>query len=248
MKNIPIDGVRERLIFALDLTEDLTETLSWAERLKGHVGMFKVGQESFTRYGPEVVARIHQGGGKVFLDLKYHDIPQTVARAAEAAVEMGVAMFNVHALGGKEMIREAVRATEHKAEQLRRPKPVLLAVTVLTSLNNSDLEALGFRSPLEEIVVKLACLAREEGASGVVASPQDILAVRKACGPDFLIVTPGIRAPDHAGDDQKRTLSPGEAVRLGADYLVVGRPIRRAADPVLQAEAMVQEMSGAISQ
>jgi orotidine-5'-phosphate decarboxylase len=242
MKNIRISDLKERLIFALDLTDDFTETLSWVKRLTGHVGMFKVGKEAFTRYGPEIVAGIRGAGGKVFLDLKFHDIPQTVARASEVAVELGVVMFNVHAMGGRKMIREAVLAAGRRTEELHIPKPVILAVTVLTSLNDNDLEVIGFRSSLKEIVVNLARLAQDEGASGVVASPQDIMAVKKACGQDFIVVTPGIRGKDVAGDDQKRTLTAGEAIRLGADYLVVGRPIRMAADPVAEADAIVKEM------
>jgi orotidine-5'-phosphate decarboxylase len=244
MKNTRSENPKERLIFALDATGDLAGSISWVERLKGHVGMFKVGKEAFTRYGPEIVARIQGGGAKVFLDLKFHDIPHTVARAAEAAVELGVAMFNLHALGGKEMLREAVLATEKRADELRIPKPAILAVTVLTSLNDDDLKAIGFRSPVKDAVLSLARLAQDEGVSGVVASPQDVAVIRKICGPDFIIVTPGIRGRDSAGDDQKRTLTAGEAVKYGADYLVVGRPIRRAADPVAEADAIVSEMSG----
>ena len=243
MKNIRIDRARERLIFALDGTGDLAGTISWVQLLQGHVGMFKVGKEAFTRYGPEVVARIKGLGGKVFLDLKFHDIPQTVASAAVAAVELGVTMFNVHALGGKAMLREAVFAARKKAEELKIASPIILAVTVLTSLNGADLEAIGFTADVEDIVLNLARLAQDQGVSGVVASPQDIVAIRNACGPDFVIVTPGIRGRDAAADDQKRTLTAGEAVRLGADYLVVGRPIRLAADPVIEADAIVKEMS-----
>lgn len=243
MKNTRINAPRERLVFALDGTGDLAGTMSWVERLQGHVGMFKVGKEAFTRYGPEIVARIQGLGGKVFLDLKFHDIPQTVARAAEAAVELSVAMFNVHAMGGKAMLREAVSAAGKKAEELKITPPVILAVTVLTSLNGADLEAIGFKSDLEDIVLNLARLAQDQGVSGVVASPRDIEAIRKACGPDFIIVTPGIRGKDAVADDQKRTLTAGEAVRLGADYLVVGRPIRLAAYPIIEADAIVKEMS-----
>jgi len=243
MKNIRNSSPRERLVFALDGTGDLEGTMSWVERLQGHVGMFKVGKEAFTRYGPEIVARVQGLGGKVFLDLKFHDIPETVARAAEAAVELNVAMFNMHAMGGKAMLREAVLATGKKAEKLGITPPIILAVTVLTSLNGADLELIGFNSDLEGIVLNLARLAQDQGVSGVVASPQDIVAIRKACGPDFVILTPGIRGKGAAADDQKRTLTAGEAVRLGADYLVVGRPIRLAADPIIAADMIVEEMS-----
>jgi orotidine-5'-phosphate decarboxylase len=245
MKNIRNNSLKERLIFALDATGDLAETLSWVVRLKDHVGMFKVGKEAFTRYGPEIVARITGAGGKVFLDLKFHDIPQTAARAAEAAVELGVSMFNMHALGGRKMLREAISSASRRAEELEISKPLILAVTVLTSLNSTDLEILGFRSSVEETVLNLAKLAQDAGAAGVVASPQDIAAVRNACGRNFVIVTPGIRGKTElTGDDQKRTLTAGEAARRGADYLVVGRPIRLAADPVAEADAIVREISG----
>lgn len=244
MKNTQSKNLKERLIFALDGTGDLAGTLSWVARLKDHVGMFKVGKEAFTRYGPEIVARIRGEGGKVFLDLKFHDIPQTVAKAAEAAVEMGVDMFDMHAIGGRKMLREAVSSASKKAEELQIPKPVILAVTVLTSLNSNDLGALGFRLSIEELVTHLAKLAQDEGASGVVASPQDIATIREACGRDFIVVTPGIRGKTElTGDDQKRTLTAAEAVRRGADYLVVGRPIRLAADPMAEADAIVREMS-----
>ncbi len=246
MKNITSDDPRQRLIFALDGTGDLAGALAWTERLRQHVGMFKVGKEAFTRYGPEIVTRIHALGGRVFLDLKFHDIPQTVAMAAEAAVELGVAMFNMHALGGRAMLRAAVLAARKRAQELKIPVPVILVVTVLTSLNNSDLEALGFRFSVEDMVLHLARMAQEEGVSGVVASPQDIAALREACGRGFMIVTPGIRGKDDPAGDQKRTLSAAQAVRLGADYLVVGRPIRLAADPVGTAAALVEEISANI--
>ena len=244
MKNTQSESFRDRLIFALDGTGDLAETISWVKRLQDHVGMFKIGKETFTRYGPEIVAGVQRLGGKVFLDLKFHDIPQTVARAALASVELGVAMFNVHALGGKAMIREAVSAARKRAKELESRPPLVLAVTVLTSLNGSDLEVLGFRSSVEDTVLNLARLAQDEGVSGVVASPLDIVAIREACGPDFIILTPGIRAKDAPEDDQKRTLTAGEAIRRGADYLVVGRPIRLAADPLSAADRLVEEMSG----
>lgn len=244
MKNTWSENSKERLIFALDGTGDLAGTIAWVERLKDHVGMFKVGKEAFTRYGPEIVSRIRGFGGKVFLDLKFHDIPQTVAGAAGAAVELGVAMFNMHAMGGKRMLREAVLSAGKRAEKLQLPKPVILAVTVLTSLNDYDLREMGFSSSLEDVVLSLARLAQDEGVAGVVASPRDITAIRKACGQDFIIATPGIRGRDITGDDQKRTLTAAEAIKFGADYLVVGRPIRLAADPVAEADRIAKDMSG----
>lgn len=236
---------RERLIFALDVGGELDEALCLVDRLWDHVGLFKVGKESFVRYGTEIVRQIHERGGRVFLDLKFHDIPNTVARAAEAACGLGVTMFNLHALGGGRMMAEAVSAVRKYAEKSGTPPPVVLAVTVLTSLNNSDLERLGFNRKTREMALHLARLAQESGVSGVVASAEDAAEIRKACGAEFLIVTPGIRGPGDkvALDDQKRIVTPTEAVSSGADYLVVGRPIRQAADPAAAADAIVEAIS-----
>jgi len=238
---------RGKLIFALDVGEDLNEALSWVDCLSGHVGLFKIGKEAFTHFGPEIVRQVRQRGGDVFLDLKFHDIPNTVARAAEAAVGLGVAMFNMHASGGKKMMEEAVTATRSLSEKRGFAMPVILAVTILTSLNDQDLKEIGFRGTTREAVLGLARMAQDAGVPGVIASPQDIDDLRAACGQDFLIVTPGIRGAGAAADDQKRTLSPLEAVSLGADYLVVGRPIRLAADPAAEADAIVGEIARGMS-
>ena len=244
MMNTSINLPRERLIFALDIGGGLEEALSWVDRLWDHVGLFKVGKESFVRYGTEIIRQIQARGGRVFLDLKFHDIPNTVARAAEAASELGVAMFNLHALGGREMMMETVGAVRRFAERSEVRPPVVLAVTVLTSLNDSDLKILGFSRGTGETALHLARLAQDAGVSGVVASAVDAAAIRKACGGDFLIVTPGIRGvTEVAGDDQKRIVTPSEALRCGADYLVVGRPIRQAADPAGEADAIVGEIA-----
>jgi orotidine-5'-phosphate decarboxylase len=180
----------------------------------------------------------------VFLDLKFHDIPNTVARAAEAAFDLGVAMFNLHALGGRPMMQETVNAVHRRAETSGKPRPVILAVTVLTSLSDSDLGMLGFNRGTRETALGLARLAQDAGVSGVVASAEDAADIRKACGEDFWIVTPGIRGVKAvAGDDQKRIVAPCEAIRNGADYLVVGRPIRQAEDPAVEADGIVAEIS-----
>lgn len=244
MMNTSTSVPRERLIFALDIGGGMEEALLWVDRLWNHVGLFKVGKESFVRYGPEIVRQIHARGGKVFLDLKFHDIPHTVARAAEAASELGVAMFNLHALGGKSMMQETVEAVRRCAQKAGATPPVVLAVTVLTSLNDGDLKLIGFGRGTAETALHLARLAQDAGVSGVVASAADAAEIRKACGADFLIVTPGIRGgTEVAGDDQKRILTPAEAVRCGADHLVVGRPIRQAADPAGEADRIVQEIA-----
>jgi orotidine-5'-phosphate decarboxylase len=232
------------LIFALDVGGGLEDALSWVDRLWDHVGLFKVGKESFVRYGTEIVRQIHARGGKVFLDLKFHDIPHTVARAAEAAFELGVAMFNVHALGGRRMMIDAVSGVRQLAERQGRPLPIVLAVTVLTSLNDDDLRIMGFNGGTRETALNLARLAQDAGVSGVVASAEDATAIRVACGGSFLIVTPGIRGTKAvAGDDQKRIVAPRDAVGCGADYLVVGRPIRQAADPAGEADAIAGEIA-----
>ena len=234
----------DRLIFALDIGAGLPEALSWVDRLQDHVGLFKVGKESFTLYGPEVVRQILDRGGRVFLDLKFHDIPNTVARAAEGAVKMDVSMFNIHALGGKRMMEETVISARRAAEAMHKPMPVILAVTVLTSLNDEDLRNFGFNASAEALALTLSRMAQDAGVTGVVASAQDVAAIRRSCGPDFLIVTPGIRGVGIVqGDDQKRTLAPGEAIQKGADYLVVGRPIRMADDPIFAAEQIIGEIS-----
>jgi orotidine-5'-phosphate decarboxylase len=248
-RNTLNNSARERLIFALDVGEGLEEALSWVDRLGDHVGLFKVGKESFVRYGPEIVRQIHIRGRKVFLDLKFHDIPNTVARAAEAASALGVAMFNVHALGGMTMMLETVKQVHRSAEQSGNLKTIVLAVTVLTSLNEKDLKMMGFRRGTRETALNLARLAQDAGVSGVVASADDAAAIRKACGSEFLIVTPGIRGVrEVAGDDQKRVVAPCEAVKCGADFLVVGRPIRQAADAAGAADEIAGEISLGLSQ
>lgn len=242
------DLPRERVIFALDVGDGMEEALSWVDRLREHVGLFKVGKESFVRYGTEIVRLIHARGGKVFLDLKFHDIPNTAAQAAEAAFALGVAMFNMHALGGRQMMREAVKKVQRLAEQSGKPMPIVLAVTVLTSLNDEDLKGMGFHCGARETTLNLARLAQDAGVTGVVASAEDAAAIRRACGREFLIVTPGIRGGrEVTGDDQKRIVAPCDAVRYGADFLVVGRPIRLAADPAGEADAIAREIARGVA-
>ncbi len=232
---------RNRLIFALDVAGGLPEVLRWIDLLQDKVGVFKVGKELFTRFGPEIVMMIRERGARVFLDLKFHDIPNTVARAVEAALEKDIFMFNVHALGGRRMIQAAAEALEKNVRGVGAQKPILLAVTVLTSLDREDLQEIGFSRSPEELAGDLARLAKQAGAQGVVASARDIAKIREICGKDFVILTPGIRgAAKIAGDDQKRVLSAEEAIGLGADYLVVGRPISEAADPVSQADEFLE--------
>ncbi|MCK9229629.1 MAG: orotidine-5'-phosphate decarboxylase [Syntrophales bacterium] len=238
------DPAGERLIFALDVGDGLDSALEWVSLLKDHVGLFKVGMEAFTRFGPVIVEEITSRGGKVFLDLKFHDIPNTTARAVEAAMKMPLAMINIHALGGSDMMRQTVDAAQKLSRNEGIPLPLILAVTILTSLNDADVETLGFASGTDSLVKRLALMARDCGVPGVVASARDVTSLRRLCGDDFIIVTPGIRmAGDVPGDDQKRTLTPMEAITAGADYIVVGRPIRTSRDPVEAAASIVEEIS-----
>jgi orotidine-5'-phosphate decarboxylase len=246
-------AMRDKLIVALDLPSGNAAT-RMAERLQGHVGMFKVGSELFTAEGPVTVRYLVTTGHKVFLDLKFHDIPNTVRAAAREAAELGVSMVNVHASGGRKMM-EAAREGACSPGMLpgSEARPKVLAVTILTSLEIQDLEELGISGTPVEAVIRLARLAQSAGLDGVVASPREISALRKACGPDFLIVTPGIRPASAllhpvqgsaATDDQARIATPASAIAAGADYLVVGRPITGAPDPVAAADAIVAEMEG----
>jgi orotidine-5'-phosphate decarboxylase len=231
-----------RIIVPLDVPS-AAQALALAETLRGEVGGFKVGKELFTAAGPDVVRALVAKGDRVFLDLKYHDIPNTVAGAVRSASELGVWMLNVHASGGRPMMEAARRAAEeHGAKS--GAAPLVIAVTVLTSLDAATLASVGVAaSPLDQVVM-LARLAQAARLDGVVASPRETAAIRQACGPDFLIVTPGIRggAASSGPDDQQRTLTPGEAVAAGSSYLVVGRPITGAADPVAAARRIAAEM------
>lgn len=233
------EDARKKIIFALDVAS-MEELERWAAMLSGRVGMFKVGKELFTSVGPGGVELIKGHGGQVFLDLKYHDIPNTVAQAMLAAGRLGVQLANLHALGGREMMEKAVTETGKQFTEHERPR--LLAVTILTSSTEETLKGVGIDHPLQDMVIRLARLAKESGMDGVVASPLEIKAIRDACGADFLIVTPGVRPAFAAADDQKRIMTPAEAVRAGADYLVIGRPIARAEDPVAAVELIVDEI------
>ena len=233
------DEARSKIIFALDV-EGFAEAEHWVSTLTGHVGMFKVGKQLFTGHGPDIVRMVQNFGGDVFLDLKYHDIPNTVAMASVEAARLGAKLINLHALGGYEMMAKTVEALGHEFPGRERSR--VLAVTILTSSTGETLREVGIEHPVAEMVVRLAKLAHKAGIDGVVASPLEVSLIREACGPDFLIVTPGVRPAFAAADDQKRIMTPGEAVRAGADYLVIGRPISAAKDPLAAAEAIVQEI------
>jgi len=233
------------LIFALD-AESLNHALSWVEKLRKYVDGFKIGAQFFTRTGLSAIKLIQDAQSRVFLDLKFHDIPFTVEEASYETARMGVWMFNVHALGGKEMMKRAIIGAERGAKEIKKPRPKVLAVTILTSIGDRELKALGFQQTAQSLTLHLAKLALEAGLDGVVASPQDVKLLRKELGTKFLIVAPGIRYEKKiSADDQKRTSTPQEAISAGADYLVVGRPIRDAVDPIKTAEQIAKEIASA---
>ncbi len=233
---------RDRIIFAMDVGH-FGDAQRFARLLKDRVGMFKIGKQLFTHAGPKIVDMIQQMGQRTFLDLKFHDIPNTVARASEEATRLSVAMFNVHAMGGLEMMKAAVQAARRTAKALGVHRPTVLAVTVLTSLDHQALKELGIRCTVAKQVARLAHLAEKGGLDGVVASPREINLIRKTCGKDFVIVTPGVRPAGSAAEDQKRVMTPRLAIEAGADYLVIGRPIQNAKDPVEAVERIVEEIA-----
>ena len=230
-------------MLALDVDND-QEALAIVDELKGSVGLFKVGHQLFTAYGPDIVRRIINKGGRVFLDLKYHDIPNTVAKASTEAVKLGVSIFNVHALGGFDMMNAAAQAARETAAKTGMPVPIALAVTVLTSMDEKSLRReLKITRSLQREVAHLARLAQRAGMHGVVASPQEIKLLRRAVRGAFVILTPGVRPAWAAKDDQKRIMTPGEAVAAGADYLVVGRPVLKAQDRQAAVMKILEEIN-----
>lgn len=238
---------KQKLMLALDV-DSRERAEEWVHKLKAHVGYFKVGLQLFTKEGPELVRSIRARGGRIFLDVKYHDIPNTVAKACESAAALGVDFINVHALGGKAMMKAAAQSLEATSGRMRMSRPRLLAVTVLTSHDARSLsKEVGLRGRPDAEVLRLALLAKSAGCDGVVCSPLEIQRVRKACGPGFVIVTPGVRPPGAAKHDQKRTLGAGAALAAGADYLVVGRPITEATDPVDAVLALARDMQSALA-
>ena len=227
-----------KILCAIDTT-DMAAAISLAEALRDQVGGVKLGKEFFTAQGPAGIARIAETGHQIFLDLKFHDIPNTVAGAVRAAAGLGCFMLTIHASGGAAMIRAAVDARCGTAT------PRIIAVTVLTSLAAPDLEQVGQKGPIPDQVLRLGRLAQANGADGIVASPHEVAALREALGTDMDLIVPGVR-PDWAGaDDQKRIMTPSDAVRAGADFLVIGRPITQAADPAAAARRIADEIGAA---
>lgn len=234
---------RDRIALALDVDND-QDALAIVAELKDSVGVFKVGHQLFTAYGPDIVRRIIGMGGRVFLDLKYHDIPNTVAKASAEAVKLGVSIFNVHSLGGLDMMKAAAEAAKETAKKYNLPAPTVLAVTILTSMDEKSMrKELKITRSLQREVTHLARLAQRAGMHGVVASPQEIKMLRRSVRGDFVVLTPGVRPSWADKDDQKRVMTPGEAVRAGADYIVVGRPVLKASDRKAAVEKILEEMT-----
>lgn len=225
-----------RVITALDYP-DAASALECAKRLKPELCALKVGKELFTAAGPQLVEKLQDQGFKIFLDLKFHDIPNTTAKAVAAAARLGVWMVNVHCSGGRVMMEAAAEAAASQAH-----KPILIGVTVLTSMDEAQLKDLGITDPIDEVVLRLASLAKECGLDGVVSSAREAALIKECIAQPFVNVTPGIRPAGAALGDQKRVLTPLEALKAGADYLVIGRPITQAADPVAALESINAEI------
>jgi orotidine-5'-phosphate decarboxylase len=229
------------IIAALDVPT-VQQALELAQQLAPVVGAFKIGKELFTSAGPDIVRRVRDTGASVFIDLKFHDIPNTVAKAVAAAVRLDVQMLTIHASGGSEMMRAAEQAAQQTAAQLGRPAPLVLGVTVLTSQDSNTLAELGGETDVAKQVERLALLAAKSGLRGLVCSPLEIVALRRILPPQMQLVTPGIRTGAEKADDQKRTLTPREAINAGASWLVIGRPITAAANPRASAETILASL------
>ncbi len=236
---------KERLILALDV-DHFEEAQRLVVRFRDHVGMFKVGKQLFTRCGPKIVDFIKLKGSKVFLDLKYHDIPNTVSKAAVEAAKLGVDLLNVHASGGLAMMAETGKALHEASRSLGIPRPKVIAVTVLTSMDDAALARMGLAVSVYDLTRNLALLTKEAGLDGVVAGGSEIELIREVCGKDFIIVTPGVRI-EAAQDDQKRTIGPGDAVRKGATYIVLGRAVRDQQNPAQTLAAIRKDVGLAAS-
>jgi orotidine-5'-phosphate decarboxylase len=233
-----MDPIEARVIVALDFP-DQAKAIELVERLDPGLCRLKVGKEMFTRYGPPFVESLRKRGFDIFLDLKFHDIPNTVAAACDAAADLEVWMMNLHASGGRRMM---VAARERLAQ--RGQRPLLVAVTILTSLSGEDIAEVGYRGEPADNVLRLAELTRDSGLDGVVCSPREVVEIRRRIDEDFLLVTPGVRPRESTRDDQRRVMTPGEAIAAGSSYLVVGRPITAAADPIQALKLINAEIAG----
>lgn len=237
-----VENWRERIFVALDM-DNLDDAMRLVDRLGDTFRSFKVGMQLYNWVGPELITRLHKEGCRVFTDLKFHDIPNTVAGASDTMTRHGVMMFNVHAAGGVEMMRQAKQAAVKRSEEMGVPVPLVIAVTQLTSTSQQMLnEEIGIPGTVEETVIRYAKQAKQAGLDGVVASGHEVAAIREACGKDFITVIPGIRPAWAAKNDQVRVMTPRQALSAGADYLVIGRAITAAADPREAAMRILQEI------
>jgi len=233
----------ERILCALDTT-DTDQAMRLAQTIKNHVGGVKLGFEFFYANGVEGYKAVAECNMPIFLDLKLHDIPNTVAKAIHSLMPLKPAILTIHTSGGPAMMRAAVQAAREAAEQVGCARPLIVGVTILTSLDDPDLEAIGMHAPVSDQAVRLARLAKDCGLDGVVCSSHEITAIKEACGREFKLVVPGIRPKGSQSEDQKRIMTPEQAVSLGADYLVIGRPITKAADPAAAAINIANELNG----
>jgi orotidine-5'-phosphate decarboxylase len=231
----------DRIILALDFRE-FKEANSWVQRFKGKVKKFKVGPILFLNSGPKGLKEFIDNGAEIFLDLKFHDIPSTVEKSSRQVVGYGIKMFTIHALGGVEMMKKTVEAVNEESQKLSRPKPIILAVTILTSQNEESLKQIGFKSSSQDAVLRLAGIAEKAGVDGLVASGREAEVLRKEFGDRFVLVVPGIRTGASV-DDHSRVVTPAEAVSLGADYLVIGRAITEAKNPEVMFEEIILSIS-----
>ena len=236
--------VKEKLISALDF-HTKEDALNLVDKLGDSVVFYKVGMELFYAVGPSIIEELKKRNKKIFLDLKLHDIPNTVAQGLCSLLRQGVDIMTIHTSGGYTMMKTAVDTVRAEAKRLNIPAPKIIGITVLTSINESDWQGLGYTVEIKEQVVRLAKLAKEAGLDGVVSSPQEAKAIRTACGEDFLLVTPGVRPAGSSLDDQSRVATPAKALQDGATHLVIGRPIRAAKDPVVAAKNILEEMENA---
>lgn len=240
-------NAKDRLVVALDVDRP-TRALELFDSLRDYVGVFKIGMQLFTAAGPEIVRQIVSRGGRVFLDLKYHDIPNTVAAAGVEATRLGVSIFNIHAPGGSEMMKRTADAVAETAARESLMKPIVIGVTVLTSVDQETLGQIGIDDEPQSVVKRLAVLAHTSGLDGVVASAQEIKIIREAVPRSgFVIVTPGMRSAADSSDDQRRVMTVGQAISAGADYVVVGRPILNAESPAKAARAFLREINDVVS-
>ncbi|MCF6197047.1 MAG: orotidine-5'-phosphate decarboxylase [Emcibacter sp.] len=232
----------QRILCALDTT-DPHGAFGLAAKLRKYVGGVKLGLEFFGANGPAGFSHVAKSGMPIFLDLKLHDIPNTVAKAVHALMPLSPMIMTIHTGGGAAMMTAAAKAATQAAQNMGGKRPLMVGVTILTSLDDSDLMAVGLTTPVEDQVVRMAKLAQSSGLDGVVCSPFEIAAIRAACGPDFILVVPGIRPAGSDAGDQKRIMTPAEAISLGADYLVIGRPITQADNPAEAAEIIAQQLN-----